>query len=1032
MKLTEISIKKPVFAWMIMASFIFFGLISFERLGISETPDVDFPVVNISITWEGAAPEVIELDILDRLESDLLGVEGIKSMTSEAKRGQGNITLEFDLDRNIDIAVQEVQSILGRSQRNLPTDAEAPIVRKANPEDRPIMWLSVTSDTMSVKDLMVFVRDQLKDRFQTIEGVSEIILGGYVEPNLRVWVSEKELKKYALTVTDVINTISSEHAEFPAGIFENPTTEYNIRVLGEAKTPEEFSQISINSRGGAPNYSPIPLSRVAKVEDSLEDVRRISRAMGSMTVGLGIRKQRGSNAVEVGDAIKKKMNEVSSILPDGVSIGVNYDGTTFIKDSIEELKFTLILSAVMTCLVVWFFLGSFGAAFNIMLSIPTAIIATFMGLKLFGFTLNTFTMMGLTLAVGLVVDDNIMILENITRYYQKTKNKITSSLKGTNEISFAALAASTAIVAIFLPIGFISGIVGKYFFEFALTICIAIAFSYIDAVTLTPMRTSYLLGSDKKDGKRLIDRVMVKLENLYSKMLSFALSHRLLVLAGSAIILVSTFFIFGMLKREFTPAQDQSRLVLILKTVPGSSLEYTSKKVGEIEDVLMAQGELKRYFTSIGGWGGNEANSAFAYVTLKDPADRPVNKKEGKKLTQQEFAAYLRNEFKNVKGIIAIVSDPSVGGMGTGSNFPIELALNGPDWSKLQEIHDQVKEEMVKSKLMVEPDSNFKGLIPEVNIVPDREKALKRGVSVNEIGKTIQSMASGIVAGKFSKGGRRYDIRVKIQDQELNEYTDLSKITVRNNRGELIPLEEVTKLEVGKGLLSITRKDRVRAITITSNLAEGVSQQEALNYVDKHIRSKLPEGYSLLETGSTQTYSESMGSLIYVLVVGLALAYMVLAAQFNSFIHPLTIFAALPFSFTGAFLALWVTGLTVNIYSMIGLILLMGIVKKNSIILVDFTNEKRMQGLSVFDALKEACPIRLRPIIMTSVSTLAGTLPAALALGPGAESRVPLAVAVIGGLLFSTFLTLFIVPCLYSLIPGKADSERHNLSSENL
>lgn len=1025
--LTELAIKKPVFAWMIMASFIFFGLVSFFKLGISETPDVDFPVLNVSVTWEGAAPEVIEMDILDTLESALLGVEGIKTMSSVARRGQGNITLEFDLDKNIDTAVQEVQSILGRTQRVLPDDIDAPVVRKSNPEDKPIMWLSVTSTTLNKKDLMAFVRDQLKDRFQTIEGVSEIILGGFVEPNLRVYLHDQKLKNYSLTATDIINAITNEHAEYPAGIFEDSKDEFNIRVLGEALTEDEFSKLSINQRGGAPNYTPIPLKSVARIEDGLSDQRSMSRVMGDMSIGLGIRKQRGSNAVEVGDAIKRKLEEVKPLLPEGVSLGVNYDGTVFIKDAISELQFTLILSAVMTCLVVWFFLGSFGAAFNIMLSIPTAIIATFMGLKLFGFTLNTFTMMSLTLAVGLVVDDNIMILENIMRYFKELKDKIKASFLGTKEIAFAALAASTAIIAIFLPIGFISGIVGKYFFQFALTICIAIFFSYIDAVTLTPMRSSYLLGQDKKEGKRLIDSWMARLEGFYSKTLAWALKKRFLVLGLSLATLVLTVFIFKALKREFTPAQDQSRLVLMFKTKPGSSLEFTSNKVLEVEKVLMNQGEVLRYFVSIGGWSGNESNSAFAYMTLKDFKDRPVNSKRGKKLTQQEFAQYLREEVRQVKGIMTIVSDPSVGGMGTGSNFPIELTLNGPSFKKLQELYEEVKAMMIDSKLMVEVDSNFKGTVPEINIIPDRQKALERGVSIKEIGKTVQSMVSGIVASKFSKGGRRYDVRVKIEGDDLKEINDLSKIMVRNNRGELIPLSEVTKIEKGEGLLSITRKDRVRAITITSNLAQGISQQEALDYIASNIRPKLPEGYSLLETGSTQTYNESTSSLVYVLVLGLVLAYMILASQFNSFIHPITIFAALPFSFTGAFLALYLTGLTVNIYSMIGLILLMGIVKKNSIILVDFTNEQRLKGHNVLESLKIACPIRLRPIIMTTVSTLAGTLPAALALGPGAESRVPLAVAVIGGLLFSTILTLYVVPCLYTLIPGKIDHDRNNL-----
>lgn len=1024
MKLTEISIKKPVFAWMIMAAFIVFGLLSFKDLGVSEKPDVDFPVVSISIEWPGAAPEVVELDVIDILESSLLSVEGIQKISAEAKRGRAQVTLEFDINKDIDVAVQEVQSILGAAQRRLPSDVEPPVVRKSNPEDSPILWLSITTKQMSKKDLMTFVRDQIKDRFQTIDGVSEVILGGYVEPNLRVWASEKKLQQYDLSVLDIVNAIGKEHQEYPAGIFENPNMEFNVRVLGESNTVEDFGQITINQRGGSPVYSPIALKEVASVEDGLDDVRRISRVMGEPSIGLGFRKKRGSNAVDVAKLVKEKMVEISHSLPEGTSIGINFDGTTFIEDSIQELKFTLILSGVLTALVVWIFLGSLGAAFNIVLSIPTAIIATFMGIKFFGFTLNTFTMLGLTLAVGLVVDDNIMILENITRKYKEGESKIKASLTGTKEIAFAALAASTAIIAIFLPLGFMSGIVGKYFYQFAVTICIAIGFSFIDAVTLTPMRTSFMLGEDKNEGKRWIDRAMNWCEALYERILIKALDYKWLVLVSCLVVFSSTIFIFKSLKREFVPPQDQSRLILFMKTKPGSSLEYTEKKVSEIENVLMAQAEVKRYFVAIGGFTGTESNTAFGYITLHPIDERPANKELNKKLTQQQFADQLKTKLREVKGIMAFVRDPSLGGFGTGASYPIEFSLSGANWTKLIEISEGLKKKMADSKLMVEVDSNYKGEIPELHIVPDREKALKRGVSVADIGKTIQSMVSGVVAGKFSKGGRRYDIKVKMVDSELKEQNDISKIMVRNNRGQLVSLGDVTKVVERTGPLAITREDRARAILLTANLAPGIAQSDALDYVRNELSKELPVGYSLIESGASKTYNDSFYSLIFVIVLGLLIAYMILASQFNSFVSPITILSALPFSFTGAFLALKLGDQTLNMYSMIGLILLMGIVKKNSIILVDFTNQMRATGMSVRDSLIKACPIRLRPIIMTSVSTIAGTLPAAFALGPGAETRIPMALAVIGGLLFSTLLTLVIVPCIYMIMPGRVSEER--------
>lgn len=1021
MKLTEIAIKKPVFAWMIMASFITFGAISFTKLGISEKPDVDFPVVSVSIEWPGAAPEVIELDVIDIVESSLLSVEGIQKITSEARRGRADVVLEFNLDRDIDNAVQEVQSILGRTQRSLPDDIEPPIVRKSNPEDRPILWLSVTSSKLSKRDLMVFVRDQIKDRFQTIEGVSEVLLGGYIEPNLRVWLNDHKLKSYDLTATDIVAAIEREHAEYPAGIFENETTEYNIRVLGENTSVDDFELLSINQRGGAPNYNPIPLKSVARIEDDLDDVRRISRVMGNSSVGLGIRKQRGSNSVAVAQAVKEKMKDVANSLPEGAEIGVNYDGTVFVEDSISELQSTLIYSAIMTALVVWFFLGSLGASLNIMLSIPTALIATFMALQYWGFTLNTFTMLGLTLAVGLVVDDNIMILENISRLYKKTKNSTKAALIGTQEISFAALAASTAIIAIFVPIGFMSGIVGRYFYQFAMTITAAIIFSYIDAVTLTPMRAVFLLNRGEGEKVRWIDKVMNKLELRYSSMLNWALSHRIFVFIGAVLMIILTFFIFKNIKKEFVPPQDQSRLLLIMKTKPGSSLEFTNTKVREIEKILMSQNELQRYFVAIGGFSGNESNSAVSYVTMKPIKARPKNKVTNTVLTQQEFSDQIKKEFKSVEGIFVIVQDPSLGGFSAGRSYPVEFNLTGPNWEKLFDLSEEIKKKMSESGFLSDVDSNYKGLIPEIRIIPDRKKALARGVSVSEIGRTIQATVSGVIAGKFAKGGRRYDVRVKIEGSELTEIKDISDIMVRNNRGELVSLKDVTTIVTDEGLLSITREDRARAIAVYANLAPGKSQGEAIDFINDQIATSLPDGYGMMQSGASKTYQESFSSLLFVIALGLIIAYMILASQFNSFIHPVTILSALPFSITGAFVALWVFDKTINIYSLIGVILLMGIVKKNSIILVDFTNQLREQGMSIMDAIKEACPIRLRPILMTSVSTIAGTLPAALTFGAGSETRIPMALAVIGGVIIATFLTLFVIPCLYSVIPGKVE-----------
>jgi HAE1 family hydrophobic/amphiphilic exporter-1 len=478
--------------------------------------------------------------------------------------------------------------------------------------------------------------------------------------------------------------------------------------------------------------------------------------------------------------------------------------------------------------------------------------------------------------------------------------------------------------------------------------------------------------------------------------------------------------IYKNIKQEFLPPQDQSRLFMIMKTKPGSSLEFTDNKIKEIEKIMLTQPEIQRYFVAVGGFGGDEANSAVSYITLRSIKDRPINTELGRKLTQQEFSSYLRDKLRAVEGVFVIIQDPSLSGFSAGRSYPIEFSLTGPDWDKLIELSQLAQDIMKESGMVSDIDTNYRGRVPELRILPDRDKALKRGVSVDDIGRTIQSMVSGIVAGKFAKGGRRYDIRVKIKDSELTDISDISKIMVRNNRGELVSLSEVTKIEEQEGLLSITRDNRARAVALFANLAPGASQAEALDLIAEKVGPKLPKDYLLIQSGAAQTFQESSSSLIFVLVLGIIIAYMILASQFNSFIHPITILSALPFSLVGAMLALWLFSKTLNIYSMIGVILLMGIVKKNSIILVDFTNQMKEQGLSTIEALLKACPIRLRPIVMTSVSTMAGTLPAALAMGPGSETRIPMALAVIGGVLVSTFLTLYVVPCLYSLFSRKS------------
>lgn len=1024
MNLSDIAIRKHVFTWMLMAALILFGGLCFREMGVSELPDVDFPLVNVRVNLEGAAPEIMEIQVVDPIESAVMSVEGIKSISSSARQGSANVTVEFELSKDIDVAVQEIQTRIAQAQRKLPEEIEPPIVTKQNPEDRPILWLSVRSTSLSTRELMEFVRDRLRDRFSTLPGVADVNLGGYLEPNLRVWVSSEKLRQYALTVDDVMGTIQREHNELPAGRIETPEKEIGVRMLGEASTVEEFGRLLIQTRGGAPSWRPILLSEVADIEDSLEDVRRRSRTVGEPSVGIGIIKQRGANAVAVAEAAKRRLAELESELPPSVQIAVSFDATTFIEEAVQELLFTLLLAAILTAIVCWAFLGSWSATFNIILAIPTSIVGSFIVLKLLNFTLNTFTLLGLSLAIGIVVDDAIMVLENIVRHLEMKKGRVQAAMIGTREIAFAALAATLAIVAIFLPVAFMKGLIGRYFFQFGVTISVAVMLSLLEALTLTPMRCSRFLDTGRHTRLgRLMDAAFHGMEALYARTLRAALDRPVLVVVAAVAVFVSSLFIVRLLKQEFVPSQDQGRLMVRLKTPEGSSLDFTDGKVKEAERILSTWPEVETYFVAVGGFGGGEVNTAVAFVTLKPKGRRGVDPALQREPTQSDVARKIRSALGKIAGVKAYVQDMSQSGLGGRRGFPLEFVVQGHNWGDLVKGSETMIAELEKSGLATDVHSDYVAGVPELKVEPDRERAARFGVSVGHIGETLNALVGGVVAGMYTKDGKRYDIRVRLKDGERNRVEDLKRLSVRNNRGELVALSELVRLREGEGPQTITRLNRARSITVAANITAGASQAAAIAKVRELARTALPQGCFVSLSGSAETFEESFQSLWFALGLGVVVAYMILASQFNSFLHPITVLVALPFSVSGAFVALWLGDQSLNVYSMIGLILLMGIVKKNSILLVDFTNQAREGGDAVRAALEKACPRRLRPILMTSVSTVAAAVPSALNFGPGAETRIPMALTVIGGVLVSTLLTLYVVPAVYQLMPGKLGSE---------
>ena len=1083
MSIASVSIRNPVFAWMLMLGFIVFGYIGFQRLPVGQYPDVDFPLVTINAILEGASPEIMESDVADVLEDAVMAVEGIRELSSVCKQGQATVTVEFDLARNVDLALQDIQARVSQATKQLPKDMDPVTINKTNPEENPIMWVAL-SGTRSQQEISEYAKNVLRDRFLTVEGNGDVTMGGYLQRNVRIWLRPQALEAYALSADDVIKAFQREHVEVPAGRLEGSMRESNVRVEGEALNVGQIRNILITTRNGSPIY----VKDVALVEDGFEDRRRIARANGFPAQGLGIIKQHGSNTVEVAEAVHQRIRELRKTLPENLSLDVRVDNSKFIKEAVHEIEFTLIMAVLLTALVCWLFLGSLSSTLNVVLAIPVSVFGTFSIMYFAGFSLNTFTLLALSLSIGIVVDDAVMVMENIYRHAEMGKGKMEAAKDGAEQITFAAFASTLAIVAIFLPVAFMTGIIGKFFFQFGVVLSVAVSISLLEALTLAPARCSQFLRVGHRTNmieraagviffwlaaryRGALSRILNFRTGLSGKiigslaaMASLALSACFIGLAvpllgsqgftaltgvaslylvlgvigicltvalsalvfsselyptGSTIVLGLTFLVFAgslvfayLLPKEMVPAQDQGYYMVRVVTPVGSTVDYTDKVMHGVEEILATHDEIESTLVIAGGISG-DVNAGLAFVTLK-----PQNQR--KNLSQQQSIAQLNAQIEKqpFPGSRILPLDMSQAGFASAKRggLSIEYSIRGKDWETLGGLAEGFMEEMKKSGLFVGVDTDYRRGMPEVQVIPDREKAMAQNVDMKTLADTVASLVGGAKIGRFKDNGRRYDVRIRLLKEGRSRPEDIGDLFIRAKDGKLVRLSDVASISSRPSLQSIMRQNRERSVTLMANPAPGHSQAEALQAIEALGKEKLPEGYSIYFSGSSKAFRESFDSLQFALILGLIVAYMVLASQFNSFIHPVTVLIALPFSISGALAALYFTHQSLNVYSMIGLILLMGIVKKNSILLVDYTNHVRAMGRERDEALIEACPTRLRPILMTTVATIAGALPVALSLGPGGELLVPMATAIIGGLTLSTALTLFVVPCFYSLV----------------
>ncbi len=1004
MRLSEIAIKRPVFITMVGLALIVFGVVSFPRLALDLFPKVDFPVVNITTKLVGASPEIMEADVTNTIEEAVNTINGVKSITSQSMEEYSIVTVEFQLERNVEQAAQDVRDKVAAVRNQLPKDSDPPVIEKISPEDQPIVWIAVWGDR-SIKDLTHYADKILKRNIETIPGVGSVTMSGGRTRQVRIWIDRKKMDAAALTADDIKQALGREHREVPGGRVENIRTEYIVKTKGEYETPEAFNDLVIAYRHGRL----IKLKDIGFAEDGLEDERSITRFDGKTAVGLSVKRQSGENTVAVAERVKAAVAAVKP--PRGMHLDITFDQSKFIRRSIEDVQISLWLGAVLAVLIIFVFLRSVRSTLISAVALPTSVIATFAFIQAFGFTLNIMTMLGLSLSIGILIDDSIVVLENIYRRMEEGEPPIQASLEGSSEIGLAVMATTLSIVAVFVPVAFMKGIVGKFFFEFGITVTVAVLISLFVSLTLTPMLTSRFLSHTKKHGKAylFLERGFDKMYDVYKPLLAWALKHRWTVITIAAASIVIGLVFFGILGKEFMPNEDQGRYMVRLETPIDYSLPRADGVMRKIDEELRERPEVQSTFYVTGSDLTPDVNKSRIYVNLKERKDRKIAQLDSMKQVRDFLAG--KSDIKSSVEMIAMVG----GGM---RSVPIQLMVQGRDLDDLNMRTLAIKNDFAKLPGVVDADTSIETGKPEVRIRIDRDKAANLGVSAASIGGTVNTMIGGEIVGKYKdeKEGERYDIVARLIPSERDHPDDIDALRVRSSTGELVQMKDVSTAKTGEGPTVIMHYNRQRAATLYAGTDKTLPMGKAMNELNAIVKKYVTPEVSTRYVGMADAMLDAFKNIAFALVIAVIMVYMILASQFESFVHPFTIMFSLPVSLIGAMGLLLITGERVQIFSLIGVIMLMGLVTKNAILLIDYTITLRKRGMTREEALLKAGPVRLRPIIMTTAAMVFGMLPTALKIGEGAESRAPMAIAVIGGLITSTLLTLVVIPVVYSLV----------------
>jgi HAE1 family hydrophobic/amphiphilic exporter-1 len=1008
----DLFIRRPILTLMLTLSLLVFGILGYQRLGVDQFPNMDFPVVTVSASLEGASPEVVEQDVTDVLEEHLNTIAGVRKLESTTSHGQTNIVVEFDLERDIDVAAQDVRDKVAGARHQLPRDVEPPVISKQDMGDEPVVLMPIHSDR-PVVEVSEYIRHHVKPQLETVPGVAAIVLFGKRDRAIRIWLDGEEMRARGLAAADVLDAIGREHIEVPGGKVESSRVEYTVKTDAEFRSVEDLERLVVTWADGAA----VHLSDVARVEDGAEDPSTIAHFNGKATVGIGVRKQSGANTVAVVDEIYRRMDAIEPTLPPGMTFVEKSGAADFskaIRESVDETIFALVFGALLATLTVFVFLRRTRPTLIVAVAIPISLISTFGVMWLMDYTLNTMTLLALALAVGVVIDDAIVVLENIERHREEGESPLTAASLGTKQIAFAATAATVAIAVVFLPVVFVQGIVGSFLKEFGVSVGTAVMISLLVALTLTPMLAARMPEPKERAHGSIyqrLERGFNALESGYKRLLGLALRHRALTLIGAVLSLVVTvaFARAGFLGGEFFPPSDNGMFFTRFETPPGTTLDTTLEYLKQNEKWVLEQPELAGLFAGVGigqhrSKGDPSQGMMFAILKSKKERER----------TTQELVPLARKVLKKIPGQEVRVYDLSNMLAINEGDFAFEIRGN-VELAQLNDYANEFTTGMEAAGGYVDLQKSLRLGLPQVRVLPDRGKAAALGVDARTLATTVQAMIGGIDVGTYKEAGQRYDIRVRLAEDDRSDPASIGQLYVRSNDGDVVELRNLVDIETGAAPSAITRTDRQRTVRISAGL-EGKNLSTALDEISAMAASILPEGVGFEPSGEAEAFREGMADFGLALGLAVLVIYMVLAAQFESLVHPLTVMLALPLAMVGALGALMMFGMTLNLFSLIGIVLLMGLVTKNSILLVDYANALRAQGMDKNEAMRTAAPVRMRPVLMTALSMIFGVLPAAIGVGPGAETRAPMAVAVAAGMFSSTILTLLVVPVFYLVL----------------